>query len=183
MSQPVDRLNEIGVLKRREIEARIVGPLLDALGQEFGRERVLAVARDVVIRIAREQGNGLADAVGGRTLGHFAGSMDLWKKDDALAMDVVEQTPDRFGFDVTRCRYAELYRALGIPELGALLSCNRDFALIQGFNPDIALTRTQTIMEGAPFCDFRFESRRAPSGESTTPGSASSAPASPPRAS
>jgi len=49
-----------------------------------------------------------------------------------------------------------MYRALGIPELGALLSCNRDFALIQGFNPDVDLTRTQTIMEGAPFCNFRY---------------------------
>ena len=37
---PPDRLNEIGVLKRREIEARIIAPLLEALGHEFGRERV-----------------------------------------------------------------------------------------------------------------------------------------------
>lgn len=161
-SQPVDRLNEIGVLRRREIEARIVGPLLDALGQAFGRERVLAVARDVVIRVAREQGAQLADAMGGQTLAHFARSMDLWKKDDALAMDVIEQSDARFGFDVTRCRYAEMYRALGIPELGALLSCNRDFALIEGFNPGIALSRTRTIMEGAPTCDFRFTVRPAP---------------------
>jgi hypothetical protein len=50
-----------------------------------------------------------------------------------------------------------MYRALGIPELGALLSCNRDFALIERFNPDVRLTRTQTIMEGATHCDFRFE--------------------------
>ncbi len=32
----------------------------------------------------------------------------------------------------------------------------RDYTLAQGFNPAIELTRTQTIMEGAPFCDFRF---------------------------
>jgi hypothetical protein len=49
-----------------------------------------------------------------------------------------------------------MYRALGIPELGALLSCNRDFALIKGFNKDAELKRTQTIMEGAPYCDFHF---------------------------
>jgi predicted ArsR family transcriptional regulator len=55
-----------------------------------------------------------------------------------------------------------MYRALGIPEVGALLSCNRDFALIEGFNPDVALERTQTIMQGATHCDFRF--RRRPDG-------------------
>ncbi len=155
-TSPPDRLNEIGVLKRREIEARILAPLLQALGRELGRERVLAVAREVIIGVAREQGDQLAQAVGGRTLGHFAGALDLWKKDDALEIEVVEQSAQRFSFNVTRCRYAELYRALGIPELGAVLSCNRDFSLIEGFNPEVKLTRTQTIMEGAPFCDFRF---------------------------
>lgn len=55
-----------------------------------------------------------------------------------------------------RCRYAEMYRSLGIPEVGVLLSCNRDFSLVEGFNPDVQLTRTQTIMQGASPCDFRF---------------------------
>lgn len=159
-SPPPDRLNEIGVLKRREIEARIVAPLLEALGREFGRDRVLAIARDVIIRIAREQGDQLARVVGGRSLTRFAGALDLWRKDDALRIEVLEQSDERLSFNVTRCRYAELYRALGIPELGALLSCNRDFSLIEGFNPAVRLTRTQTIMEGAPFCDFRFVRKR-----------------------
>ena len=74
-------------------------------------------------------------------------------------MDVLRQDTERFDFNVTRCRYAEMYRALGIPEVGALLSCNRDFALIEGFNSHVKLRRTQTIMEGAPHCDFRFEAR------------------------
>jgi hypothetical protein len=74
----------------------------------------------------------------------------------------LEQTGNRFAFNVTRCRYAEMYRALGIPELGALLSCNRDAALIAGFNPDIKLIRSQTIMEGAPFCDFRYTLEHEP---------------------
>jgi hypothetical protein len=40
------------------------------------------------------------------------------KKDDALHIDVLEQSEEALAFNVTRCRYAELYRALGIPELG-----------------------------------------------------------------
>lgn len=63
-----DTGNSIGVLRRREIEARIVAPLLDALGAEFGREAVLRVARETVIRIAREQGAQLAVQVGGDDL-------------------------------------------------------------------------------------------------------------------
>ena len=151
-----DHLNEIGVLRRREIEARILAPLLQALGDEFGRERVLEVAREVIVQIAHQQGAQLADGMGGNTLAHFAESMEAWKKGDAIEIEVLERSDQVFAFNVTRCRYAEMYAQLGIPELGALLSCNRDFALIEGFNPDVTLTRTQTIMEGATHCDFRF---------------------------
>ncbi len=49
-----------------------------------------------------------------------------------------------------------MYRALGLADLGGSLSCLRDYALIEGFNPDVTLTRTRTIMEGASHCDFRF---------------------------
>jgi hypothetical protein len=94
------------------------------------------------------------------SLAAFADSLRFWTQDHALEIEVLAQDGDQFDFNVTRCRYAELYQALGIPELGAVLSCNRDWALIQGFNPAVELTRTQTIMQGAPYCDFRY--RRQP---------------------
>jgi hypothetical protein len=157
MTDRPDTLNEIGVLKRREIEARLIAPLVEALGAEFGRERVLNIVRQTVIRIARQQGEQLAAQIGSVGLASFGDALEAWKKDDALQMDVLERGDTRLSFNVTRCRYAEMYQALGVPELGALLSCNRDFSLIEGFNSSVTLTRTQTIMNGAPFCDFRYE--------------------------
>lgn len=156
MSVQSDRLNEMGVLRRREVEARIVAPLVEALAAEFGRERVLEIVRRTIISIAREQGAQLAAQSGDNSLTAFREALAAWTKDEALELDVLEQSDDRLAFNVTRCRYAEMYRALGIPELGALLSCNRDFALIEGFNGDVTLTRTQTIMQGAAVCDFRY---------------------------
>ena len=102
----------------------------------------------------------MARSIGEASLTAFASCLDRWKEGGALEMDVLEESADRLDFNVTRCRYAELYRSLGLADLGANLSCCRDFALVEGFNPEIELTRTQTIMEGAPFCDFRF--RRKP---------------------
>lgn len=159
MTNMPDTLNEIGVLKRREIEARIIAPLVEALSAEFGRERVLDIVRQTVIRIACEQGRQLAAQMGSAGLSRFGDALEAWKKDDALAMEVLEQSDERLSFNVIRCRYAEMYRALGIPELGALLSCNRDYSLIEGYNSDVTLTRSQTIMNGAPFCDFRYARR------------------------
>lgn len=145
------------LLQQREIEARIVGPLIDAFRHELGDERSLAIVRDVITRLAQESGAELAERLGEATLGAFAQSLDRWSEGGALEIDLIEQGPERLAFNVTRCRYAEMYRALGLAGLGASLSCQRDFALIEGYNPAIRLTRTQTIMEGADHCDFRFQ--------------------------
>lgn len=154
---PPDTLTtRLGVLTRREVEARILAPVIDALGERFGREDVVEVVRDTIIKIAKEQGDELAEVMNGRSSQAFLDSLQYWTKDDALHIDILEQDDEKLHFNVTRCRYAELYKALGIPELGAVLSCNRDFALIDGFNPDAKLTRTQTIMEGASHCNFRY---------------------------
>ena len=45
---------------------------------------------------------------------------------------------------------------MGLADLGAVLSCNRDGSLCQGFNSAINLSRTQTIMQGATHCNFRY---------------------------
>ena len=154
---PLDTLNEsIGVLTRREVEARILAPLVDALGNEFGRQKVIGILRETIVRIAEEQGALLSQLMGGDSLKHFYKSLEFWTKDRAIEVETIEQTDEVFSFNVTRCRYAELYEKLGIAELGTSLSCARDFALIKGFNPNIKLKRTQTLMEGADFCDFRY---------------------------
>jgi hypothetical protein len=158
----VDRLNAVGVLTRREIEARILAPVVNALGERFGRDEVVAIVRDVIVNIAREQGRAMAAARQDNSLASFAATLEPWTRDEALRLEVREQSEERLSFDVTRCRYAEMYRALGIPELGAVLSCNRDAALIEGFNPGVTLVRTQTIMQGAPCCDFRYSRADSP---------------------
>ena len=157
---PPDTLNEIGVLRRREIEARIIGPFVEALASQFDREQVLSILRETVIAVARKQGAERAAAMGDQSLTAFAQSAGDWRKGDALEIEVLEQNEERYSFDVTRCRYAELYRALGMADLGAVLSCNRDYSLIEGFSPEIELVRTQTIMQGAPCCTFRYARRR-----------------------
>jgi hypothetical protein len=156
---PPDTLNEIGVLKRREIEARILAPFVNALANEFDRERVIAILSQTIINIARQQGAERAAAVGDDSLVAFSQSAGDWRKGNALEIEILAQTEEHYDFNVTRCRYAEMYRSLGLAELGAVLSCNRDYSLIEGFNPEIELVREQTIMQGAPCCTFRYAKR------------------------
>jgi hypothetical protein len=62
-------------------------------------------------------------------------------------------------FNVTRCDYAEFFKALGEPELGRFLVCDLDFDIAEVGAPQVELTRTQTIMEGASYCDVRYRFR------------------------
>ena len=167
---PSDQLNEhFGVLKRREVEARVLQPFLERLAAEFGEVRVREILRETIIAIAEEQGAAMAEQQGGAGLGDFAATLPAWQRDGALEIEELRRDERAFHFNVTRCRYAEMYRALGIPQLGAILSCNRDFALINGFNPKVKLERKQTIMEGATHCDFRYSLPPEPSDESEPP--------------
>ena len=155
---PADTLTQkIGVLTRREVEARILAPVIGALAEKFGRDEVIEIVRDTIVRIANEQGGELAKSMKANGSTAFLDSLQYWTQDDALQVEVLNHTEEKLEFNVTRCRYSEMYRALGIPELGAVLSCNRDFALIGGFNPDANLKRTQTLMQGASHCDFRYQ--------------------------
>lgn len=154
-----ETIQELPILLRREIESHLAAPLIEALSAEFGRERVLEIVQGVIIQIAHEQGAELAVAMGGCSLAHFITALEAWKKGDAMEMEMLEHTAEHYYFNATRCRYAEMYHEMGIPELGKILSCSRDYTLVEGFNPQIRLRRTQTLLEGAPYCDFRYELR------------------------
>ncbi len=149
----------IPLLQQREIEAKVVGPLIRGFAAELGTEKTLEIVRGVIVNLAHEAGADLANRLGVATLEAFAGALDRWSEGGALEIDILEKSPERLSFNVTRCKYAEMYRALGLADLGGSLSCQRDFALIEGFNPDITLDRTQTLMEGASHCDFRFRAK------------------------
>ncbi len=149
-------LNRIPLLLRREIEARILAPFVAELSATFGEEAVREVLRRTIQRIAREQGREMARRLGGNTLEHLAQVVALWQTGDALEIQIERQDEQAFVFRVTRCKYAEMYRRLGLGALGATLSCQRDAAFIEGFNPRLRFERHHTLMEGHAFCDFCY---------------------------
>lgn len=149
-------INQIPVLLRREIETRILGPFLENLFEKFPRERVVEALKKTIAEIAREQGKELRERMGGNSLEHFKKSQEAWRTGGAVEIEVIKDTPSEYSYIVHRCLYAELYESLGMRELGFILSCMRDFPLIEGFNPEIKLVRKTTIMEGNETCDFRY---------------------------
>ena len=107
--------------------------------------------------MARETAAEMAkSAPNGPDLDSFRAIQPRWTAEDALRTEVVESTATTFHFNVVKCRYAEMYRAMGLADLGAILSCNRDGAFCEGYDTKLKLTRTQTLMGGATHCDFRY---------------------------
>jgi len=149
----------ISVLEQRRIEAGVLKPLVRAFEAELGRERAREILAEVIKGLAREKGAAMAKEAGGNSLGVYATLKEPWVRNGALEFTVLTEEEDAYDFNVTRCRYAEMYREMGLEDLGFYLSCNRDGTLIEGFNPGLELTRTQTIMQGAAFCDFRYRKR------------------------
>jgi len=85
---------------------------------------------------------------------------EVWANDGAIEIKMIKETDSELFFDVTYCGYAKMYEKMGIKDIGSTLSCIRDFSFLKGFNPQIELRRTQTIMEGDRYCDFRFQKTR-----------------------
>jgi hypothetical protein len=148
-------------LERRKIEAGVLIPMVQAFQRAIGKARANEIAREVIVELARQDGERWA-----RQFGDDLAAMEkvsgVWAAGGSLGIEPVAKSTRTLEFNVTRCRYAEHYRELGLPELGYLFHCNRDFAMVQGFNPGLALERTQTLMEGASHCDFRFARRPPP---------------------
>ena len=145
----------ISHLERRKIEGGVLIPMVQAFQRAIGKERANEIAREVIIELAQKDGERWAQQFG-EDLSAMEKVSGVWAGGGSLEIRQLEASTDRLDFNVTRCQYAEFYRGLGLPELGYLFHCNRDFAMVKGFSPRLELERTQTMMEGASHCDFRF---------------------------
>lgn len=152
------------VIDRRRVEAMVLGPMLRAFQAEFGVEKTNEIATSVITKLAREQGAEFAEGIGSNSLDDYAAGKDAWRRQGALEVDIIESDSEKYSFDVTRCKYAEMYTELGYGDLGAIFSCTRDFEFVAGFNPNVNLKRTQTIMQGASHCDFRYSTTKPETG-------------------
>jgi predicted ArsR family transcriptional regulator len=147
---------DIPFIEQAKIQAQVLVPLVRAFQEEFGEERANEVARRALAEWARTLGRSIAELGGGTPVEKMAASMPMFTAGDALDFEVLKQTPEALEFNVTGCRYAQFYRELGAPELGFMFLCSLDFPMAQALSPDLEFERTQTIMEGAPYCDFRY---------------------------
>jgi hypothetical protein len=148
---------QMPMIERRRIEANILKHVYETLKASHGKDMAQKAVGDAVRSASIQQGQEFAAKVeGNTTMASFADLRPLWTMEGALEITVLKQDARVMDFNVTRCRYSEMYRDMGLSEIGHLLSCQRDGTFCEGYDARLKLTRTQTIMGGASHCDFRY---------------------------
>ena len=151
---------DIPTLTKRTLQAQVIGPIYAEMVEQIGEDRAKAILDSAIRKAAIAEGKHFAARAGKTSMADFIKLYELWTADGALEMNVLQADDEVFDFDITRCRYAETYREMGLGSIGHLLSCNRDGTFCQGYDPNITLERKQTIMEGAARCTFRCRYRK-----------------------
>ena len=150
---------KVSLLDKTRMQAQVLVPVLRALRAELGKDKADAIVKQAL----RDWSKQLFAAIGASIEGS---PRRKWATMQAALGDVTlkeiefetrRHDKEVFEFDVTRCRFAEFFRELGEPELGALLICATDFDIASASDGEVSLDRAQTIMQGAPSCTFRYK--------------------------
>jgi hypothetical protein len=144
------------------IQARVVVPIVRALERELGTGR----AHSIVGRaIAESHAEWQAKVV---STGNSHPRDNNIEEQLPIEIEVVEDTDSTCAINMTRCGFAEYFRAIGAADVGALLTCGVDFVTEATLRPDWEFRRSQTIMGGASHCDFRWRLRAPAEREDAT---------------
>jgi hypothetical protein len=147
---------DLNRIEKRAIEAMAVAPIIRAVSEKIGKLQALKILQEANEQEAYQRGKSMHRKAGANGIAELVIDVASWGEGGAWEMEVLEQTESTYFFNVTRCPYYEKYKELGLVAYGVELSCCRDEPFARGFNPNLKLVRTQTIMEGDEHCDFRY---------------------------
>ena len=137
--------------ERLEIQMEAIVPLVRDLQEILGAEVVLGALEE---RLRRQQEAAEKARKREPDFDRVRTAMAHFAEGEALEYRVLEQRADGIDIDVTSCAYARLMERLGARDLGPSLICGPDIP--NATRIGATLVRTQTCMEGASHCDFRF---------------------------
>lgn len=155
-------MTEIPNLERRRIQGEIIKPIYDELVAEIGESAAQALLARAVRRSVKSEAERAAAAQSAppEDMTNFNRNFEKTYANQGpkagLDVDIVRSEETALEFNVTRCRFVEMYRELGLGDIAHILSCDRDGQFATAFDPNIRLDRPQTIADGAPTCVFRY---------------------------
>lgn len=149
---------KLSLLDKTRIQAQILVPVLRALRCELGKEKADAIVKQALRSWSKQLFAAIGDRIEGGPRRKWAALQAAWAQisEPYVTVEIRRHDKGAFEVDIAQCRFAEFIRALGEPELGALLICEADFDVAAAGSGEVSLARDQTIMKGAPSCTFRY---------------------------
>ena len=153
----------ISSLEAVKIQARVIIPIVKKLEQELGVDRAHSIVGDTLA-------DTWADYTATR---HQAGTHPGKAGESGFPVQelIVTNTEDEYAVNMTQCDFADYFRGIGEPEIGALMTCGVDFAVERRMRPDWLFSRSQTLMQGAEHCDFCWKRKSTESDAESHPES------------
>ena len=154
---------DISFLKQAKLQAQVLVPVLRAIRERLGKAEADQLVASALRNWSVEQIRRISASASGKKLDNWQSIWtDVFEKiDDGFELDMLRNDEQAQDFNVTRCPYAEFFNEIDEPELGALLLCEQDVHLAdQVGGGAVEFERTQTIMGGAKYCDFRIRMNR-----------------------
>jgi predicted ArsR family transcriptional regulator len=150
---------KISLLDKTRIQAQVLVPVIRALRAELGKDKADAIVKQALRDWSKQLFTAIGDGIEGSPRRKWKAIQDIWGdvSGKEVEFEILRHDKEALEIDVTRCRFAEFFRALGEPELGALLICEVDFDVASVGEGEVSLQRAQTIMQGAPSCTFRWK--------------------------
>ena len=149
---------KLSLLDKTRIQAQVLVPVLRALRLELGKEKadmlVKQALRDWSKQLFAAVGSGVDGSPRRKWSAMHTAMAEITEQD--VTVEMLRHDREALEFDVTHCRFADFFRALGEPELGTLLICEADFDIAAAGSDEVTFTRDRTIMQGAPSCTFRY---------------------------
>jgi predicted ArsR family transcriptional regulator len=149
----------ISLLNKVRIQAQVLLPVMRALRSELGKDKADALVRSALRDWSKQVFADIGHEIEGSKRRKWATLQAALT--DATEREVTYEThrqdKEALEFDVTSCRFADFFRALDEPELGALLVCRTDFDIAAVSDGAVSLDRKDTLMQGGPCCTFRYK--------------------------
>jgi hypothetical protein len=151
------------LLERSKIQAQVLVPVLRAFREAIGTERANQIAWKALAEWRKQVTREMHAGFEGTPLERWRAGVEAGMPQigDAVDIEMQTMTAEQVEFDITGCRFAEFFRALGEPELGFALLCSMDDTAAEEIGQgEVGFRRTRTIMQGGSRCDFRYALER-----------------------
>ena len=137
--------------KQRDVIA-----LLNALAEQFGKEKVVEIVEMVVAENARAEWAEIAREEGSNTIDDLVRILLEPLRDGQGFEFTLEERDGGVQMHCTQCSHVELAKEVDGREWLYYLVCGGDPYIVEGFNPKMGFQRTKTLMEGHDCCNHFY---------------------------